>query len=211
MAKAGDLVKDFDIVKVQVSKLAPNDYNPKKPFKEDGDNMERYLEVLESIRNNWYWQKIQVRELDSWRYEIVDWYHRFCAMMELWVWEQEIQVINFGKISRADAIALNTAMDVIKVPVDSLMQAQLYRDMKRNWELTDEIIAKMPYSIEQIDAKIELLEFNVDTLVVEKNNDKDEEEETLKSIVVFVATEEEVTDLTKQLKDLWYENFKVNW
>lgn len=207
--KVWDLLKDFEVVKVKLSKLAPNDYNPKKPFKEDSDNMERYLEVLESVRSNWYWQKIQVRELKNWNYEIVDWYHRFCAMMELWFWEQEIQVINFGKISRAEAVALNTSMDVIKVPVDSLMQAKLYKDLKDSWELTDEIIARMPYSIEQIDAKIELLDFDVESLIVEKNDDW-EEEQPLKSIVVFVTTEEEVTDLTKQLKELGYDNYKVN-
>lgn len=181
-------IKTFPIVKLKVNSLLSNDYNPKKSYAEDKANYESYVEVKDSIEKNWYMGWIIVREED-WKYIIVDGFHRTSAMKELGRWEKEIDVTNLWKISKQEAIAKTIVIEETSIPIDKVLEANLRKDMRDSNELTQAVIDSSPYEMEQIEAVIQIVEYDFDSLVTPKI---EEDWEKLKEIVAkewFFVTE----------------------
>jgi hypothetical protein len=69
---------------------------------------------------------------------------------------KEVEIKNLGKMSRQDAIAKALSTEHIKIPLDELEVAQLVKEfVDQKFDLTE-----LPYSMDEIEAKIELLDFD---------------------------------------------------
>ncbi len=146
--------KTDDYLVVSINSVKPNDYNPKKDFREDHGNRIMYEKVKKSIETHGQIDPIIVRQLDDGSYEIVNGYHRYMAMKELGY--TDVEVKNLGKMTREQAIAKALSTEYPKIPLDELEVAQLVKEfVDKGYELTE-----LPYTMEEIEAKIELLDFD---------------------------------------------------
>jgi len=168
----------------------PNNYNPKVNYLENERNGQEYLKVKKSLQNNWYGQKIEVRELGKEKYEIIDWFHRRCALNDLW-YKGKIKVVNHWKMSREKAIAKTISIEKIKIPVDDILEAELFQSLKKENKL-DEIKDNVPYEIKEIHTKIELLEYDFDFTVDEQEKDKWKE---IKNAVIIECSDSDTKKL----------------
>lgn len=143
----GYLLVSLDLVK-------PNDYNPKKDYHEDHANRVMFEKVKKSLESHKQIDPIIVRELEDGTYEIINGFHRYMAMTELGY--KEIEIKNLGKMSRGEAIAKALSTEYPKIPLDELEVAQLVKEfVDQKFDLTE-----LPYSMDEIEAKIELLDFD---------------------------------------------------
>jgi len=139
---------------VGISLVKPNDYNPKKDYREDHANRVMFEKVKKSLESHKQIDPIIVRELEDGTYEIINGFHRYMAMTELGY--KEIEVKNLGKMSRQQAIAKALSTEAPKIPLDELEVAQLVKEfVDQKFDLTE-----LPYSMDEIEAKIELLDFD---------------------------------------------------
>ena len=118
-------MKDFDptkILKVQIDKVEPNDYNPKEK------DTPEYRNVVKSIQLNGLKQPIFVREVDgNDNFVIVDGEQRWTAANELGY--KEIYIYNLGKISEEEA---NKIAEVRKTIKDKMTDKSISSDTWRN-------------------------------------------------------------------------------
>ena len=147
-----ELKIDFKIVDIDL--LVPNTWNPKK------DNPEEYQKVVDSIRNHGLKDSITVREKGK-QYEIIDGFHRWKACKELGY--TKIIINNLGIVDDIEARELTIVKQKISVPFDEVMYAQLLVDMLKESN-REEILTKLPISVEELDAYIKMAEFNFDDL-----------------------------------------------
>jgi len=63
---------DYPIIKVNIKDIQPNKYNPKRDFFDSPANKEEFEKLKKSLQYNGYQTKIDVREIDKNKYEIVD-------------------------------------------------------------------------------------------------------------------------------------------
>lgn len=194
-------IKTFPVVKVKVSDLESNGYNPKKSYAEDKDNFELFEKVKRSIKNNGYMGWIIVREQD-WKYIIVDWFHRTSAMKELWRWNKEVEVTNLWEISEEEAIAKTIVIEETGIPIDKVAEANLWKDLRDNNLLSQAVVESSPYEIEEVEATIQIVEFDFDWLVTPKADAEDEEKRMF--LQIEVAGEEQAEELKEAVGKMWY-------
>jgi len=138
---------------VDIDKVKPNNYNPKPDFKESEELKIEFNRIKNSLYHHGQLDPIQVRELKDGKYEIVNGYHRWLAMKELGM--KKVEIKNLGKISRKEAIKIALSLEETKIPLDVLEVAELVKNLKKIGE-------GLPYSMEEIQNKISLLEFDFD-------------------------------------------------
>ena len=141
---------------VDIKKVRPNNYNPKKKIEEDEDNRIQYEKVKKSIREHGQIDPVLVREVEN-GFEIVNGFHRYMAMKELGY--DKIEIKNLGKISRQDAIAKALSTEEIHIPLDQIEVAELVKEYKES----EFDLNLLPYNTEEIQEKIELLDFDWDS------------------------------------------------
>lgn len=120
-------IKLYTTVTVPLSDLIANAYNPKLG---DRDKLTRQeMEKLKrSIVQHGYMAQIIVRENEEGNYEIVDGYHRYLVLKELDP-EATIPVTNLGKCTLEEAMTRTLSLEMIKVPIDQVLKAELYQTL----------------------------------------------------------------------------------
>jgi len=180
-------------LKVDINGLVPNDYNPKPDYNETEELKKEYEKIKDSIRIHGQVDPILVRQLeDVDKYEIVNGFHRWTAMKELDF--KEVEVKNLGVISREQAIKMALSTEDTKIPLDIIEVAQLVKHLK---EIGDDMMG-LPYSLEEMEQKIELLGFDWDSL--EPKEESDIEVKTL-SIIVTTEQKEIITKAMSKVKE----------
>lgn len=129
------------ILRVPLSQVHPNNYNPKDP------NSKEYQNVLKSIKLNGFRQPILVRE-DGTDFEIVDGEQRYTACLELGF--DEIYVYNLGEVDDNEAKALTLWFEV-QVPFDKVLLTPLVANLS-------ELEVELPYNDKQISSMLNELE-----------------------------------------------------
>ena len=141
-------------LKVSIDKVKPNNFNPKLNFREYPDLGKEFNRIKKSLKTYGQLDPIQVRELDDGTFELINGYHRWEAMKELGF--VEIEIKNLGKISREQAIKIAISTEDTKIPLEQIEVAKLLKEI-RDSEIG---LEGLPYEIEDIEAKINLLEFD---------------------------------------------------
>lgn len=142
---------------VPTEQIQPNNYNPKDDYLKEPELQIIYEKVKKSVLHHGQIDPILVRELEENKYEIVNGFHRFKAMQELGF--KTIEIKNLGKITREDAIAKALSTEVIHIPLNQIGVAELVRDLAK---IPDFNVDLLPYSGDEIQSKIDLLEFDWD-------------------------------------------------
>jgi len=167
---------------VDINQLKANDYNPKPDYKETEELQLEFGKIKNSLEYHGQINPILVRELGNGIFEIVNGFHRWKAMQELGF--EKVEVKNLGKITREEAIKKALATEELRIPLDMIEVAKLVKGLKE----LGVGLEGLPYSMEEIDNKIDLLGFNWD----EFNQDKIEDEEVLDMTTLsFLVTEEQ--------------------
>lgn len=190
---------DYPVIELQLSEIFPNKYNPKKMIDESEENKKEYEKLVKSITMTWYEDKIKVRINEKGKYEIVDGFHRRMALKELWY--KQVQVINLWEKTLAQAIADTLSSEEIKVPLDDIEVSKLLKWLKEDWLLID-VMDLLPYSVEEVDLKIDLLDF----IDQDKEDDWEEEQKQPSQITVMVICKDmwEAELIKTDLEWLWY-------
>lgn len=139
---------------VPIEQVHPNDYNPKVNYDKTPELKAQFEKILNSLKYHGQGDPIKVRETKKGKYEIMDGYHRYQAMKKLGY--KEIEIKNFGPLTREEAIKITLTMEETGVDIDPIMRAQLLKDFK---ELGHDI-SGLPYTIEEIDAHIQILNYD---------------------------------------------------
>lgn len=144
-----------DNIIVPMKKVVPNNYNPKPDYKANPKLLAEFDKIKKSLREHGQMDPIQVREVDGDKYEIINGYHRFLAMQEEGF--KDIEVKNLGKITRGEAIAKTLTFEELKIPLDYIEVAKLLQEPDVPFDM-------LPYTQEEVDDKISLLNFDFDSL-----------------------------------------------
>lgn len=159
--------------KVKINELRANKWNPKLKPEDDLDVQQQYEEVVKSVKAHGLIDPILVRSKNAGKdlgyYEIINGYHRFLACQELGF--KEIIINDLGEVSDQQAKKLTIVTEEVKIPIDQVKLSHLLKEMLDSEEL-DKLVEGLPYSKELIESKIELLEFDWDSL---NNNPEGEE------------------------------------
>ena len=170
-------MKDFDptkILKVQIDKVEPNDYNPKEK------DTPEYKNVVKSIQLNGLKQPIFVREVDgNDNFVIVDGEQRWTAAKELGY--KEIYIYNLGKISEAEAKSLTIWLEV-QVPFSEAELAPIVMEL-------NDLNIELPYNDLEIDGFRNLASFDFDSAWGEQTP-IDEEEKNEEILTVKMTPEQ---------------------
>lgn len=170
-------MKDFDptkILKVQIDKVEPNDYNPKEK------DTPEYRNVVKSIQLNGLKQPIFVREVDgNDNFVIVDGEQRWTAAKELGY--KEIYIYNLGKISEEEAKSLTIWFEV-QVPFSEVELAPIVMEL-------NDLDIELPYNDLEIDGFRNLASFDFDSAWGEQTP-IDEEEKNEEILTVKMTPEQ---------------------
>lgn len=140
---------------IPTEQIQPNDFNPKDDYLKEPELQIIYEKVKKSILHHGQIDPILVRELEKDKYEIVNGFHRFEAMKELGF--KTIEIKNLGKITREEAMAKALSTEEIHIPLNQISVAELVRDLAKTPNFNVDLL---PYSTDEIQSKIDLLEFD---------------------------------------------------
>jgi len=149
----GKIIKDNLIV--DINSVRPNNYNPKLNYKSTNDNRVQFEKFKNSLIIHGQINPVKVRQtIDKDRYEIIDGYHIWTAMKELEF--KEIEIKDFGNISREEAIKIFLCSEELKIPLDIVDTAKLVKEIKG----LNIGLKGLPYTEIENENKIKLLEFD---------------------------------------------------
>ena len=140
---------------VDIALVKPNKYNPKLDYNSTPELQAEYERIKNSLKSHGQIAPVIVREIKG-GYEIVDGFHRYCAVRDLGY--DKVEVKNLGKIPLKEAIAKTLSLDRPHILADAIMEAELikqYKELEGN-------LADLPFTLDEIDKKIEMLGFNFD-------------------------------------------------
>lgn len=119
------------VLKVAITDLIPNDWNPKDNVEENDINKEQFQELKKTIQEKGYNDYIKSRTIEKdgvKKHEIVDGFHRWKACSELGF--KELIVIDYGNIPREQAIGITLDTIYIRIPPSEILTAKLLKDLK---------------------------------------------------------------------------------
>ncbi len=165
---------------VNSNDIVLNEWNPK------AKKSEEYYRVKQSVELNGQVMPIITRDCKDGvhKYEVLDGEQRFTALLELGV--EQIWIVNLGEVNDAEAKAMTVWMEQA-VPFDDNLLGELLLDLKGEVEL--------PYTDEEI---------NLIAGVFPENEQEDDEEESLGSIVGKLSLVVDKPDL-EEVKNLYHE------
>jgi len=114
------------VITIPVDQIFPNAWNPKESVDDNRFNKEEYEKLKITIANKGYNDYIKVRQVDG-KYEIVDGFHRWKACKELGF--KELVCINYGSISKEEAIGITLDTIYIRIPASEVLTAKLVKDL----------------------------------------------------------------------------------
>lgn len=141
---------------VAISKLKPNDYNPKPNYDSTPELQKEFDRIVASVKYHGQGDPIKVRELDDGSYEIMDGFHRFEALKKLGY--KKVEIKNFGKLSREEAIKVTLSMEETGIEIDGIAKALLVKELSQ----LNVSLEGLPYTLEEIEAQVQLLDMNIE-------------------------------------------------
>ena len=174
---------------VEVSNIIPNSWNPNVMNDKD------FKKLKENIDKSWwnYEQPILLRKLWK-KYEIIDGYHRYKAMVELGFSDVYARV---EELSDKDARVKTIQMNRFRGEFDTVKLATLIRDLKESYALTNnDLNAYLGFEPEEIMSLESFLDFNAEEFIriKEEKEEKIEiaEEITWDEGIIIEVTQEEL-------------------
>lgn len=121
--------KKYEVLKI--SDVSENSWNPNVMPKKD------FEWLRDSLDREWgnFKQPILVREISSWKYEIIDGAHRYRAMKELDFEDIVAVVLSLGE---ADARVKTIAMNKLRGVTDPIKLSELISELKKIYWMTEE-------------------------------------------------------------------------
>lgn len=163
------------IIKVKISELQKAKWN----YKTEGSK-----ELIQKLIHSATYQKSigvpAVRELNKNRYEVIDGNHRLDALIMMKV--KEIQVENFGKISKGEAVLIAKQRNTLWFEDDTIKFAELFRDDILKEFSIEELEKMLPMTKDELEGFEKLLAFDWDQF----NNAKEPERDGLRTIKIIV-------------------------
>ena len=176
----------------EISKLVPNKFNPKRPYADSSKGKRMFDDLKKSLKKGGQVIPVLVREVEK-KFEIVNGYHRWKAMQELGF--KKVEIKNLGKISYGEAVKYALSTEMISNPIDNLELASLLKKMREDDELIS-IQDDIPLTMEEIDDKIDMINFNFEDYEIEDLDDD--------KIVITIEceTREQRNFIRKSLKEI---------
>ena len=149
---------------VDIRKCIPNEWNPNVMSNINFDKLKRAIDKKGSNASD----PILIRPIDDWNYQIIDWFHRWRAMQELWF--DEI-VATVEELDDKEARIRTLAKNKFRGEPDQVLLANLINSLRVDYWVTDEELAEeLWYSEKEIQWYIDLVDFDF-----EKYKDKEED------------------------------------
>lgn len=163
------------IIKVKTEQLVKAKWN----YKTEGSE-----EVIKKLVQSATYQKSigvpAVREISKNKYEVIDGNHRLDALKMMKV--KEIQVENFGKISKGEAVLIAKQRNTLWFEDDTIKFAELFRnDILKEFTI-DELEKMLPMSKEELEGFEKLLDFDWNQF----DNAKEPEQDGLKTVKIII-------------------------
>lgn len=180
------------VQQVPIHDVEPNDYNPKEKESDKQKNIQSGLEKKGLL------MPIFVREKDK-KFIIVDGEQRWTSLRNSG--NDKALVYNLGEISDQEAQELTLWFEE-QVPFDRVLQAQLVKSMSDTYQ-----DLQLPYTDDEVDNMIKILEYEPDELENEEFSEPDEKDfdmlkismtkdqlELVKSVIDFVKEQMDCSD-----------------
>ncbi len=166
------------IITVPVKNLRKAKWN----YKTEGSD-----ETIEKLIQSATYQKSigvpAVRELGKNIYEVIGGNHRLDAIIKLG--KKEIQVENFGKISKAEAVLISKQRNTVWFEDDTIKFAGLFKnDILKEFTI-DELEAMLPINRDELLSYNNILSFDWNQF--SQNNEEDDQENEGKVIKIIVS------------------------
>lgn len=179
---------------VKIGDVYPNEFNPKQ-IEEGSEQFEKTIrQVTKSLKRFGQVESLKVRELEDGKLELVNGYHRWVAMQRCGF--KEVEVKNLGKLSFSEAVGLTAMYEEIKNPIDSVEMASLLQDLQKDMS-AEEIAEITPYSSEEVEEQIAILDYDFGEEENEEGQDKKEQRITY---AVAFSTKEKRDDFAEFVK-----------
>lgn len=161
-------------IEVDMGNVIPNNWNPKDAIKDNPVNEERFSQIKKGVVEYGLMMPITVRETENGIYEIIDGYHRYQACKELGY--TKLLVNNLGKIKDEVAKSLTILFERAKVEPNSIMEAELLKNIYETIPSFSEMAKLLPFDAEMIESKIALIEHDWDQQEESTEDEKGEED-----------------------------------
>lgn len=138
---------------IDISRCVKADWNYKD------DNEELTTKLMENIKRNGQVENLLVRTLDTGFLEVVNGNHRYEALKRLGA--KQVMVYDLGEITNAEAYRIAVETNETKFATDQVKLADLIKDMTQQFS-TEDLVATMPYSSEQLGNFISMTDFDWD-------------------------------------------------
>lgn len=191
------MTEKYEIVPIDI--VEPNDWNPNQLL---WIWFEKLVKALDKSEWN-YLQPIIVRKHPNkeWMLQIVDWEHRYRAMLENWF--SDI-VVKIEALSDKDAKLKTIKMNKFRWEFDAMWLAKLLLELRDNfWVSVSELQNELWYSQSELDSYIHLVQFDTKTFDTSFDKLKPEEPASQpleqKTNIILDVTKEEA-DILKQVK-----------
>ena len=152
---------------IKTNKLVKAVWNYKE---EDPQQTEK---LKENFKRNGQVENIQIRELEDGKYEVVNGNHRLDVMNELNI--KECHAYNHGKISLEEAQRLAIETNETRFQTNAFKLGELIKDMSGTFAI-DEMAKTMPFTSEEMNNMIEVLDFDWNTFENEEPLDLEKED-----------------------------------
>lgn len=164
-----------------ISVLVKNLRKAKWNYKTEGSD-----ETIEKLIQSATYQKSigipAVRELGKGVYEVIDGNHRLDAIIKLG--KEEIQVENFGKISKGEAVLIAKQRNTIWFEDDTVKFAELFKsDILKEFSI-DQLEEMLPINREELLSYNDILSFDWNQFSANNDNNEQETEEKIIKITV---------------------------
>lgn len=138
------------LIEVDINKVTPNEWNPNR------HTPANFQTLLNSIKRFGFNDPVSVRQVikEVEEYEILDGEHRWQAAKELGF--KKIQVINFGEVTREEAMTLTQLLN-LRGSDDVLLRAKMLKELKANQVSLFELL---PGTEKEKDEELKLLDFD---------------------------------------------------
>jgi len=173
-------------VEIPIDRLVKAVWNYKK------DDEIKKEKLKNNIAENGQIENIIVRIIDEEKYEVVNGNHRYDAMLELGF--PSIVCYNMGNITLAHAKKIAIETNETKFETDHILLAQTIKDITEEF---DNLADTMPFSEQEIDSYVNLLDFDWnqfdrDAVDIEKTGDHFE-------IIIKTASQKKMNECLEAL------------
>ena len=179
---------------IEVSKLIKAKWN----YKEEDENQTKKL--IANFKRNGQVENIQIRELEDGMYEVVNGNHRLDVMNQLKM--KNCHVYNYGVITLSDAKRIAIETNETRFQTNAFKLGEIIKELSADFDIK-ELEATMPYSADEMQNMIEVLDFNWDSFEDDGVEvDKEDSFDNTISIKVSEETYKTWLELRKRMKEI---------